>query len=360
MERRRAISYKVEKLRAKRGKRINCRQRAVLNERPSSGGSMRRREVLGLTGGMAMAAPLALAAQPAKVPVIGVLVVGVPGGEKFWRLFRDDMRKLGYIDGQSVRYEFRSDQGQLARLPELAAELVQLKVDLIVTWFTPAALAAKQATRDIPIVMALAGDPLAAGLVESLARPGGNVTGMSGMASDLAGKCVDLSRELLPQARRVAALVNVPDPFSKAFLDKIQIAGKAAGIAIDPVLINNVAELEPAFAALEKAPPDTVIVQPSLPTRRVAELAIAHRLPAIAPAPRFTDAGGLLSYGADEADLYLRATNMVIKVLKGAKPADLPVEQPTKFEMVLNLKTAKALGLSIPTSLLQRADEVIE
>jgi len=215
------IGYKVENCGAKRGKRIICRQRAMLNERPSSRGSMRRRKVLGQTAGMAMAVPLALAAQPAKVPVIGVLVVGATGSENFWRLFRDDMRKLGFIDGRTVRYEFRSDQGRLARLPELAAELVRLKVDLIVTWFTPAALAAKQATRDIPIVMALAGDPVAAGLIESLARPGGNVTGMSGMSSDLAGKCVELSRELLPQARRVAALVNTLDPFSKAFLDKI-------------------------------------------------------------------------------------------------------------------------------------------
>ena len=321
---------------------------------------MRRRGVLGLTAGMAMVAPLALAAQPVKVPVIGVLVVGLPGGEKFWRLFRDDMRKLGYIDGQSVRYEFRSDQGQLARLPELAAELVQLKVDVIVTWFTPAVVAAKQATRDIPIIMATAGDPLAAGLVELLARPGGNVTGMSGMVSDLAGKCVELSRELLPQARRVTALVNAPDPFSKAFLDKIQNAGTGAGIAIEPVLINNLADLDPAFAALGKASPATLIVQPSLPTRRVADLAIAHRLPAMSPSRPFADAGGLLSYAPDEADLYLRATNMVIKVLKGAKPADLPVEQPTKFDLVLNLKTARALGLTIPTGLLQRADEVIE
>lgn len=321
---------------------------------------MRRRGLLGLTAGMVLVALRTAVAQPAKVPVIGVLVVGLPGGEKFWRLFREDMRKLGYIDGQSVRYEFRSDQGQLARLPELAAELVQLRVDVIVTWFTPAAEAAKQATRDIPIVMATAGDPVAGGLVTSLARPGGNVTGMSGMVSDLAGKCVELSRELLPQARRVAALVNAPDPFSKAFLDKIEIAGKAASIAIEPVLINNLADLEPALAALEKAPPAALIVQPSLPTRRVADLALAHRVPAMSPSRPFADAGGLLSYAADETDLYLRAANMVIKVLKGAKPADLPVEQPTKFELVLNLKTAKALGLAIPTPLLQRADEVIE
>lgn len=175
-----------------------------------------------------MAMPIGLAAQPAKVPLVGALVVGAPGSEPFWRLFRDDMRKLGYIDGQSVRYEFRSDQGQIARLPELAAELVQLKVDVIVTWLTPAALAAKQATREIPIVMASAGDPVAAGLITSLARPGGNVTGIAGMA-DLAGKCVELSHDLLPQAHHVVALVNAPDPFSKVFLDKISDRGQGYG-----------------------------------------------------------------------------------------------------------------------------------
>jgi len=208
--------------------------------------------------------------------------------------------------------------------------------------------------------MGFTGDPLAAGLVESLSRPGGNVTGMSGMASDLSGKCVELSRELLPQAKRVAALANVPDPFSKAFLDKIQLAGKATGISIEPALIHSVADLEPAFASFEKAPPDTVIVQGSLPNRRVAELALKYRLPTLGPNRILAEDGGLLSYSADEDDAYRKAAGIVDKVLKGAKPADLPVEQPTKFELVLNLKTAKAIGLTIPTLLLQRADEVIE
>jgi putative tryptophan/tyrosine transport system substrate-binding protein len=322
-------------------------------------GRMRRRALI-TTIAAAAALPLAVRGQPAKVPVIGVLIVGLPAGEKFWRLFRDDMRKLGYIDGQSVRYEFRSDQGQIARLPGLAAELVRLKVDLIVTWFTPAAQAAKQATRDIPIVMGFTGDPLAAGLIESLSRPGGNITGISGMASDLSGKCVDLSRELLPQAGRVAALAYTADPFSKAFLDKIQLAGKAAGIAIEPVLIQGIADLEPAFAALEKARPDTVIVQPSLPVRRVTELALKYKLPTLGPVRTLAEDGGLISYAADEADAYRKAVSIVDKVLKGAKPADLPVEQPTKFELVINLRTAKAIGLTIPTPLFQRADDVIE
>jgi putative ABC transport system substrate-binding protein len=292
--------------------------------------------------------------------LIGVLVVGQPGNEEFWRLFRDEMRKLGYIDGRSVRYEFRSDEGHLDRLPALAAELVQQNVDVIVTWFTPAAVAAKQATPDIPIVMASAGDPVAAGLITSLARPGGNVTGVSGMSSDLAGKCVELSRELLPQARRVAALINPPDPFSKAFLDKIQSAGKVAGIAIQPVPVNNIDELEPAFIALAKAAPDTVIVQPSLPSRRVAELAVRHKLPTLGPVRAQAEAGVLMTYSGDGADNYRKAASMVDRLLKGAKAADLPVEQPTRFRLVINLNTAKALGLTIPTPLFQRADDIIE
>lgn len=325
---------------------------------------MKRRKVFGLTACMALAAPFGLvtklAAQPAKIPVIGVLVVAAAGGERFWRQLRDDLRKQGYIDGQTVRYAYRSDEGQLARLPGLAAELVQLKVDVIVTWFTPAAVAAKQATRDIPIVMGVAGDPVASGLVESLARPGGNVTGLSGMSLDTAAKCVELSRELLPQGRRVAALINAPDPFSTAFLQSLQNAGRIAGVVIEPAIIDGPADLEPAFAALATARPDVVIVQPSLPTQRVAELAIARRLPAIAPARQFARLGGLMSYAVNEANLYQLATRMVVRVLKGAKPADLPVEQPTKFDLILNLKTANALGLTVPAAFLQRADEVIE
>ena len=193
---------------------------------------MNRRDLL-ILGSTAITWSLAARAQQsAKMPTVGVLVVGAPGADRFWRLFREDLRDLGYVEGQSVRFEFRSDRGQAARLPELAAELVRLKVDLICTWFTPAALAAKHATRDIPIVMALAGDPVATGLVESLARPGGNVTGMAAVGAELAGKCVELTRDLLPSAHRVAVLVNAPDPFSKPFLEQINLAGAATGTAI--------------------------------------------------------------------------------------------------------------------------------
>ena len=235
-----------------------------------------------------------------------------------------------------------------------------VKVDLIVAWFTPAALAARQATRQIPIVMALVGNPVENGLVESLARPGGNVTGMAALGAELAGKCVDLVRELVPSAHRIAALVNAPDPFSKPFLRQIQLNGEASGTAIEPIMIQSTAELDPAFTAMEKERPDAAIVQPSLPIKRVAELAIKSRIPAMSFIRDFANEGGLMSYGSEEADAYRKAAVYVDKILKGAKPADLPVQQPTKFELVVNLKTAKALGLTIPPSILARADEVIE
>jgi putative ABC transport system substrate-binding protein len=291
---------------------------------------------------------------------IGILVVGSPGSERFWRLFQADLRDLGYLEGQNVRFEFRSDQGQAGRLPELATELVRLKVGLIVTWFTPAAQAAKQVTRDIPIVMALAGDPVATGLVQSLVRPGGNVTGMAAGGAELAGKCVELIRDLLPSSQRVAVLVNAPDPFTKPFLEQIRLAGTATKTAIEPIMIHTPEELDAAFPALEKDRPDALIVQPSLPAKRAAELALQYRLPAVSFVRGMVDAGGLASYGFDEADVYRHAAVIVDKVLKGAKPADLPVEQPTKFALVINLKTAKAIGLTVPQSLVDRADEVIE
>jgi putative ABC transport system substrate-binding protein len=320
---------------------------------------MKRRDFLAMVASAALW-PLPGTAETAKVPTIGVLVVESPASQRFWRLFREDMRELDYVEGKNVRYEFRSDGGQGSRLPALAAELVGLKVDLIVAWFTPAALAARQATRQIPIVMALVGNPVENGLVESLARPGGNVTGMAALGAELAGKCVDLVRELVPSAHRIAALVNAPDPFSKPFLRQIQLNGEASGTAIEPIMIQSTAELDPAFTAMEKERPDAAIVQPSLPIKRVAELAIKTRIPAMSFIRDFANEGGLMSYGSEEADAYRKAAVYVDKILKGAKPADLPVQQPTKFELVVNLKTAKALGLTIPPLILARADEVIE
>jgi len=208
-------------------------------------------------------------------------VVEASGLEEFWRLFREDMAKLGYVEGQNIRYEFRSDQGQISRASALAAELVRLNVDLIVTWFTPAALAAKAATHDIPIVMALTGDPVANGLVESLSRPGGNITGMSGVSVQLGGKCVELIRELLPLAHRAVALTQASNPFSKSFLEQIEAGGSATGIVIGNKSISSIEDLEAAFADMEKERPDAVIVQPSIPSKRAAELAVTHRIPTV-------------------------------------------------------------------------------
>jgi putative ABC transport system substrate-binding protein len=321
---------------------------------------MRRREFIAALGSAA-AWPAVTRAQQRKMPTIGVLVVGgSSGSEQFWRLFRDVMHELGYIEGQSIRYEFRSDQGQVNRLPELAAELVRLNVDLIVTWFTPAAQAAKRATREIPIVMALAGNPVETGLIQSLDRPGGNITGMAGVTAELAGKSVELLREMLPAARRVVALANAPDPFAKPFVEQIRHGGIATGTTIDAKMIRGAEELEAAFREMEKNPPDAVIVQPSLPSKHTAELALRYRIPAVSLLRGFVEEGGLMSYAAAEADMYRRAGAYVDKILKGAKPADLPVEQPMKFELIVNMKTANALGLTVPAAFLARADEVIE
>jgi putative tryptophan/tyrosine transport system substrate-binding protein len=322
---------------------------------------LNRRKLLKVLGGVVTTSwVLAAAAQKMKMPTIGVLLVESPGSEQFRLQLREELRKLGYVDGQNIRFEFRSEQGKESHLPELAAELVQLKVDVIVTWFTPAALAAKEATREIPIVMGLAGNPAETGLIDSLGRPGGNITGVSGVGAELAGKCVELFAEILPGSRRAVALANASDPFWKPFLEKIRLAGKATGINIDPMMINGSDGLEPAFAAMAKDRPDAVIIQPSLGPKHPAELALKYRIPAASFFREFAEEGGLFSYSSLAADIYRRTAAFVDKILKGAKPAELPVEQPTKFELVINLKTAKALGLTIPESQLLRADDVIE
>ena len=323
-----------------------------------------RREFVALLGGAAVPSfvwPFLARAQHApKVAVVGALVIGNTDPEQFWREFRQGLRDLGYIEGQNIRYEFRSAQGQLSRLPELAAELVHLKVDVIVTWFTPAAQAAKQATHEIPIVMADTGDPIGTGLVASLPRPGGNVTGIASVSAELAGKSVQLIRDMLPSARRVTALANATDPFAKPFLEQIQLGAEVTGTTINAVRISSNEDLESAFAAMDKDRPDAVIVQPSLPSKRAAELALKQRVPAVSVPRWFAEEGGLMAYSPKFTELYRRAAAYIDKILKGAQPADLPVEQPTYFELVINMRTAKALGLTIPPDLLARADEVIE
>jgi putative ABC transport system substrate-binding protein len=319
---------------------------------------MRRRDLIALLASAVVARPVE--AQQSKMPTIGVLVVQSLGWEQFLRLFKESLGTLGYVEGQNIRFELRSDRGDRGRLPELAAELVRLKVDVIVGWLTPAGTAAKQATREIPVVCAICGNPVETGLVESLARPGGNVTGVAGVGAELAGKIVELLHDMLPSARRVAVLVNAPDPFSKPFVESIRRAGKATGVTIDAMMLNGPPEVEAAFAALASDRPDAVIVQPTLGLDRPAALALEDRLPTASIFTEFVEEGGLMSYAASEADAYASAASYVDKILKGGKPADLPVQQPTKFELAINLKTAKALGLTIPHSFLLRADKVIE
>jgi putative ABC transport system substrate-binding protein len=208
--------------------------------------------------------------------------------------------------------------------------------------------------------MALAGNPVETGLVESLDRPGGNITGMAGAAAELSSKTVELIRGLLPSARRIVALANAPDPFSKPFVEYIQKGGTATGMTVDAKMIRDTEELEAAFREMAKERPDAVIVQPSLPRRRAAELAVRHRIPAVSVIYGFAEEGGLMTYAPSEVEIYRRAASIVDKILKGAKPAQLPVEQPTKFELLINMKTAKALGLTISPTFLARADVVIE
>ena len=321
---------------------------------------MKRRAFITLVGGAAVAWPLAARAQQTKVYRVGVLLVGNADADSFRTELREELRKSGYVEGQNLLVEFRSAEEKLDRLPALAAELVALKVDVIVAVYTPCALAAKQATRDIPIV-AMSGDPVGTGLVPSLSRPGGNITGVSLMAAELFGKCVELIRDMLPTVRRVAALANAADPFSKPFLEQVRLAGKSTGIEIAPaIMVRRPDEIDEAFATMKKEGAGAVVVQGSLASKNAAELALRHALPAVTVPRSFAELGGLLSYGLDGPDSFRRCATFVIKILQGGKPADIPVEQPTKFELVINLKTAKALGLEIPPTLLARADQVIE
>jgi putative ABC transport system substrate-binding protein len=317
---------------------------------------MRRREFVTLLGGAA-AWPVAAHAQQPKLPTIGILVPSNP--EPFWSEFRAGLRTHGYIEGHNIQFEFRSADGKPDRLRALADELVRLKVDIIAARFTPAVTAARHATSDIPIVMAWAGDPIGTGLISSLARPGGNITGLSG-AVTLWAKCVELIRDALPATRRVAFLANATDPFARSAIQQVELGGRALGIATQILLVRGVEEFDTAFAAMATEQADAVLVQPSLPLKPAIDLALKQRLPSISTIRLFSSEGGLISYSVHESDMYRRAADYVDRILKGAKPADLPVEQPTRFELIVNLKTAKALGLTAPPTLLARADEVIE
>jgi putative ABC transport system substrate-binding protein len=319
---------------------------------------MRRRDFIVVLAGSAAAWPFGVCAQQPRLAKLGVLLV--EKREPFSRIFSEGLREFGYIDGQNMQIEYRSAEGKLDRLPALAAELVDLKVDIIVASETPAVQAAKRATTEIPIVMAPSGDPVGTGLISSLSRPGGNVTGLSAATAELAGKSLELIREMLPGARRVAVLADPANPFTKSFLAQIHASAAAAGLEVQDVMLAGTQDLEPIFAGLASGGVAALIVQPTLPRAPIIALARKHRLPTVSGNRAFADAGGLMSYAGSLADRYRNAAPYVDKILKGAKPADLPVQQPTKFELVINLKTAKALGISVPPSMLTRADEVIE
>jgi putative ABC transport system substrate-binding protein len=319
---------------------------------------MRRRDFIVLLAGSAVARPFGVRAEQQKPAKLGVLLV--EKREPFSRVFLEGLREFGYIDGKNMQIEYRSAEGKLDRLSSLAAELVGLKVDIIVASETPAVQAAKRATAEIPIVMAPSGDPVGTGLINSLSRPGGNVTGLSAATAELAGKSLELIREILPGARCVAALADPANPFTKSFLAQIHASAAAAGLEIQDVALGGAQDLEPIFAEMVAGGITALIVQPTLPRGPIIALARKHRLATVSGNRAFADAGGLMSYAGSLADRYRNAVPYVDKILKGAKPADLPVQQPTKFELIINLKTAKALGISVPPAMLTRADEVIE
>jgi len=326
----------------------------------------RRAFIIGTLAGGLFAAPLGVEAQPgAKVWRIGVLeTTSAAGSATNLAAFRQALSELGYAEGRNIVFEYRSAEGRPERFKDLAAELVRLKVDLILTRGTPAVLAAMAATQTIPVVMAASGDPILSGIVPNLAKPGRNVTGLSAITVEVSGKRLELLRQLLPALRRLGVLLNMGNPNNALQWSEIESVSRSVGVQPQQLDVRKPENLAPAFAAATKQRADGLFVvieaitQENLGT--IVQLAAKHRLPAMYSAREFVEGGGLISYGVNYADLYRRAATYVDKILKGAKPADLPVEQPTKFELVINMKTAKALALTIPPSLLVRADEVIQ
>ena len=308
-----------------------------------------------------LAAPLTVTAQPrSTVPRIGVLTSAAEASTPLWEAFRQGLRDLGYVEGKAIVLEYRFAAGQNERLPALAAELVHLQVDLMVTNSPAGAQAAKDATETIPIVTATGGHHV----VASLARPGGNITGLTLMAPELAGKRLEILKEALPHVSRVAVLQNAGNPGSPDELREVEAAARGLGLQLHSLAVRHPDELDSVFAAITREGAEALIVQGDAVfwyhRTRVVALAAQHRLPAVFDAREFADAGGLMTYGASVPDSYRRAAVYVDKILKGAQPATLPVERPVKFEFVINLKTAKALGVTLPPALLFQADEVIQ
>jgi putative tryptophan/tyrosine transport system substrate-binding protein len=314
------------------------------------------------------APPAANAQQRGKVPRIGVLLPGSPTPEYERRLdaFRQGLRELGYIDTQNILLEYRWAYAQYEHMDDLVAELLRLQVDVLVVDSTRAGLAAKRATSTLPIVLATSADPVGTGLVESLARPGGNITGLSGMYTELSAKRLQLLKDMVPTAARVAVLWNPDTPAAQLQWRELEVAAPRLDVQLQAVEVRRATDLEHACATVAGWRADALLViddpslVPALQTE-IVDCAARHRLPTMTGGLRsVVDEGGLMSYGTNFPDMFRRAATFVVKILQGAKPADLPVEQPTKFELVLNLKTAQALGLTVPPLLLAQADEVIE
>jgi putative tryptophan/tyrosine transport system substrate-binding protein len=326
---------------------------------------MNRRAFMALIGGTAAAWPLAARAQqPAKLRTIGYLGSGTPSADsQNLAAFVQRLRELGWVDGRNVAIEVRWAEGRVERYAEIAAEFVRVKVDVILTHNTPPVLAAKQATSVIPIVFASAGDPVGTGLVASLARPGGNVTGLSSQAADVGAKRLELLREVVPGLRRLAIMGNAGNPLTVLEMGEVQAAARTLGFEVATLDIRRADDITPAFDTL-KGRADALYLcgDPLMSTHRIRinTLALGARLPTTSVFRQYVEAAGLMSYGPNFPDMFRRAGDYVDKILRGTKPGDIPVEQAAKFDLVINLTTAKVLGLAIPESFLLRADEVIE
>ncbi len=325
-----------------------------------------RRKLVIALGAVVLVEPLTSFAQHlAKIPRMGVLSSFSPADSAVWHeALRQGLRDLGWVEGKNISIEYRYAEGRNDRLSDLAADLVRLKVDVIVAAVTPDALAAKVATTAIPIVVASAGDPVATGLVQSLAHPGGNITGLSQMAPELAGKRLELLKELVPKLVRVAVLWNPQSRTSTLGWKESQLPARELGVQLQSLEVRSSGEFDKAFEGANRARAGALAIMPDpvffRNLKRIADFAAKSHLPSIFHLREFPDAGGLLSYGIDRSDLFRRTAIYVDKILKGARAADLPVEQPTKFELVVNMKTAKALGITIPNSVLVQATKVIE
>jgi putative tryptophan/tyrosine transport system substrate-binding protein len=323
-----------------------------------------RREFVTAVSSAAVTWPLVARAQQPAMPTIGFLGALTRSAQSDWTAaFVQRLCELGWIEGRTIAIEYRWAEGNSGRFDEIAAEFVRLKVSIIVTAGTAPVIAAKQATSIIPIVFAVMGDPVGTGVVASLARPGGNVTGLSNQSSDLAGKRLELLREVVPNLRRLAIMANVSGPVGVIEMSEGQLAAHTLGLEVTPLEIRRAEDIAPAIEALKgRADALYVVTEPLANTNRIRinTLALAARLPTMHGGREYVEAGGLMSYGANYSGQFRRAAELVDKILKGERPADIPIEQPTKFDLVINLTTAKALGLTMPESFLARADEVIE